>query len=279
MSAYEKLPEGKGFLVEKTESFGQSGIRLALTKKSEGNLELFTTMVCDLVETLDEAASRNRSELELLQMLIKRILNWQQFMSRNNNPLSPEAELGLAGELYFLKTLLISSMPPALALKAWVGPDDAPQDFLIGIGAVEVKATLSSSSFPVKIGSLEQLDDATVSPIFLAAIKFSLSKGGMTLPEMVAEIEGILIEEPDMTSLLNEKLLSAGYITSHAENYSRRFKSKEQRILIVENHFPRLTIGSVPIGVIKASYEINLDYVKDFYVELDIMLENLGVKG
>ncbi|MDX5408583.1 MAG: PD-(D/E)XK motif protein [Chromatiaceae bacterium] len=273
----EKLPEGKGFLVERTESLDKDGIRLALTRKSDGNLELFTAMVCDVVGALDLAASRNFSQTVLLQTLIKRILTWQSFMLRSTNPLGPEAELGLAGELYFLKALIISPLPPSLVLSGWVGPEGAPQDFLLGMGAIEVKATLSSSGFPAKIGSLEQLDDAFVSPIFLAAIKFSSNDNGITLPEMVIDLEHYLINEPELIIQFRERLLLAGYISSHSDKYTRRFEAKEQRFLIVENSFPRLTTGSVPCGVVRASYEINLDHANCDLIGMDMMLKRLGV--
>ncbi|MAD75695.1 MAG: hypothetical protein CML20_13065 [Rheinheimera sp.] len=275
----ERLPEGKGFLVEKTETFGSGGVRLALTRKIDGDLELFTTMVCDIVGSIDVAAAANMSESGLLQTLIKRVLHWQRFMSRNTNPLSPEAELGLAGELYFVKVLLKSHLPSEVVLNAWVGPEDAQQDFLLGQGAIEVKATMSSSGFPVKIGSLEQLDDAVASPLFLAAVKFVGTDEGMTLSGMVTDIEHILREEPEMVNLFYERLLLAGYTASHSEQYTRQFEPKEQRIFIVTNDFPRMTTASVPAGVIRAIYEINLDQVKGFFIELDTMLKKLGVTG
>ena len=53
---------------------------------------------------------------------------------------------------------------------------------------------MSSSGFPVKIGSLEQLDDAVASPLFLAAVRFERIEGGATLPEMVAEVERLGVQ-------------------------------------------------------------------------------------
>ncbi|EKN4900068.1 PD-(D/E)XK motif protein, partial [Yersinia enterocolitica] len=167
----EKLPGGKGFLVERAAAIGSNGLQLALTRQEEGNIELFTSMVCDVVGAIDQGVAEGVVESGLLQILVRRVLAWQQFMSHGSIPLSPEAELGLVGELYFMTILLDSQLPPMEVLSAWVGPDDAPQDFLLGDGAIEVKATMSSSGFPVRISSLEQLDDAVASPLFLAAVR------------------------------------------------------------------------------------------------------------
>ena len=142
-----------------------------------------------------------------------------------------------------------------------------------------MKATMSSSGFPVKIGSLEQLDDAVASPLFLAAVRFERIEGGATLPEMVAEVERRLEDEPGATDLLRERLMVAGYSDAYAGQYSRRFEPKERRILSVSEGFPRLTQGTVPVGVTHALYEINLDHAGDFLSDLDVALRQLGATG
>ncbi|MCG9013401.1 PD-(D/E)XK motif protein, partial [Laribacter hongkongensis] len=248
----------------------------ALTRQAAGSSELFASMACDVVGAIDDAAADGASETRLLRVFLGRVRAWQQFMSRGAGPLSPEAELGLAGELYFMALFLDAGVSPESVLRGWVGPDDAPQDFLLGDGAIEVKATMSSSGFPVKIGSLEQLDDAVASPLFLAAVRFVRGDGGATLPEMVAEIERRLENEPGGVDFLRDRLMVAGYAEAHAGNYSRRFEPKERRVLSVTEGFPRLTPGVVPAGVTRALYEINLDHAGDFLRDFDKVLSQLG---
>lgn len=272
----ERLPEGKGFMVERTDLNGHDGLRLALTRQAAGSSELFASMVCDVVGAIDGAAE-GASESSLLKVFLGRVRAWQQFMSRGAGPLSPEAELGLAGEFFFMAQLLDAGVSHEIVLSGWVGPDDAPQDFLLGNGAIEVKATMSSSGFPVKIGSLEQLDDAVAAPLFLAAVRFSAGEGGSTLPEMVADVERSLEGEPGAVDFLRERLMVAGYLESHAGQYIRRFESKEMRVLSVSEGFPRLTPGVVPAGVTRAVYEINLDHAGDFLRDFDEVLSQLGV--
>lgn len=272
----ERLPEGKGFLVERADLTDHGGLRLALTRQTAGSQELFVSMACDVVGAMDDASSDGYSETRLLKVFLGRVRAWQQFMSRGAGPLSPEAELGLAGELYFMALFLDAGVSPESVLRGWVGPDDAPQDFLLGDGAIEVKATMSSSGFPVKIGSLEQLDDAVASPLFLAAVRFVAGEGGSTLPEMVAEVERRLEGEPGAADFLRERLMVAGYLEAHAGQYSRRFDPKDRRVLSVSEGFPRLTPGFVPAGVTRAVYEINLDHAGDFLRDFDEVLSQLG---
>lgn len=272
----ERLPEGKGFLIERADLADRESLRLALTRQVAGSPELFAAMACDVVGALDDAVAEGAPESKLLRVFVGRVRAWQHFMSREAGPLSPEAELGLAGELYFMALFLDGGVTPESVLRGWVGPDDAPQDFLLGDGAIEVKATMSSSGFPVKIGSLEQLDDAVVSPLFLAAVRFSGGEGGSTLPEMVAEVERRLVSEPGAVVFLHERLMIAGYAEAHAGQYFRRFVPKEKRILSVSGGFPRLTPGVVPAGVSRAIYELNLDHAGDLLRDFNEVLSQLG---
>lgn len=273
----ERLPEGRGFEVIRADPFNNGETWIALTRKEFGNADLFTEMVVDVIGVIDNVAAEK--EEIILRAMLQRILMWQQFMSSGAGPLSSEAQLGLAGELYFLNILLNLGLSSSVILKGWVGPEDSPQDFLLGDGAIEIKATMSTSGFPVKIGNLEQLDDAIVSPLFLAAFKFASSKNGVSIPDMVAEIKFRLKDEPDAVGLFCERLIQVGYVESHAHHYIRKFEFKEQLMFSVREGFPRMTLGSVPLGIHRATYEINLYEAKDFLVDLDEVLKNLGVIG
>lgn len=269
----ERLPVGKGFAIERADSGIEPGLRLALTRQEAGSTELFSSMVFDVVGSIDNGANTGESEAKLLRILIARVIGWQRFMSRGAALLNREAELGLVGELHFMKLLLDAGVSQDLALSGWVGPDDAPQDFLLGDGAIEVKSTMSQKGLSVKVGSLEQLDDSLASPLFLAAVRFSREESGLTLPEMIAELERRLNTASD---LFRERLLHAGYIETHAVNYTRRFESKEVQIFCVTEGFPRLTTGLVPQGVTRALYEINLNHAQSFRSSMDVAMVVLG---
>lgn len=270
----ERLPEGKGFEVVRADPFGDGKTWIALSRKESGSPELFGEMVCDVTGAMD--ASSKEGEVAVLRAMLRRVHMWQQFMSRGAGPLGPEAELGLAGELYFMAQFVKAGCSPVNVLEGWTGPDDAPQDFALGDGAVEVKATMSTSSFPVKVGSLEQLDDAVASPLFLAAVRFARADTGATLPDMVAEVERLFVDEPGAVDYLRERLLVAGYSESHASQYHRRFEPRERRMYAVVDGFPRLTSGVVPAAVSKAIYEINLDHAGEFLCDFDAVLLQLG---
>lgn len=257
----EKLPAGQGFSVELADSDRTFQLRLALTRRAAGSSELFAAMVCDVVGALDEAASAGSDETKLLQVFLGRVRAWQEFMRKGSQPLSPEAEVGLVGELTLLRAIVDAGVPAISAIESWVGPLDGIHDFEIGLGALEVKATLSTTGFPAKIGSLEQLDDSAREPLLLAGARFRQTETGQVLPELVAEMRDVAAGDAEAVRLLSERLIAAGYFDAHMDRYVRRFNLVDTRVVEVKDGFPRLTPGRVPLGVTRASYEIDLDRV------------------
>lgn len=276
LGAAEKLPEGQGFAVERADPEGDGSLWLALTRKCAGSAELFATMTCDIVGTLDEAVAAGADEAKLVRVFISRVGAWQEFMRKGTQALSPEAEIGLIGELTLLRAIIDAGVPSTLVIESWVGPLDGIQDFELGTGALEVKATLSSAGFPAKIGSLEQLDDTTRQPLFVAGARLRQTASGKNLPEIIGAMRLAIKDEAESERLFTERLLAAGYIDSHADRYPRRFEQAGVRVVEVANDFPRLTLGKTPAGIIKAMYEIDLDKVPGEDVGIEGALKKLG---
>ena len=255
--AGEKLPDGQGFLVERADPNGDGKTWLALTRKAAGGLELFSAMANDVAAALE--AGHVADESRLLRMFLGRVRAWQEFMRKGAQVLSPEAEIGLIGELAFLSAVMQAGVPPHLAMEDWVGPFDAVQDFVVGTGAVEVKATVSSHGFSAKIGSLEQLDDSVRKPLFVAGAKLSLRESGRSLPEFASLVREILDGDAGAVAMFSDRLLAAGYHGEHIDRYQRRFSVEGIRVVEVGDGFPRIVPGNVPPGIRRVMYEIDFD--------------------
>jgi hypothetical protein len=276
LAASEKLPEGQGFAVERADPESTGHIWLALTRKSAGSAELFTAMACDVVGALDESAAAGADESKLLRVFISRVGAWQEFMRKGSQVLTPEAEIGLVGELTLLRMIIDAGVPLAVAVESWVGPLDGIRDFELGTGALEVKATLSAAGFPAKIGSLEQLDDSTRHPLFLVGVRLRQTEAGDSLPVLVAALREAARQDAEITRLLGERLLAAGYFDLHAERYMRGFILAAARMIEVKEDFPRLTPGRVPAGITRATYEIDLDKAAGNNIDAVAALKKLG---
>lgn len=276
LPASDKLPEGQGFAVERADPDGSGKLWLALTKKSSGSEELFAAMACDVIGALDEAAAAGADDSKLLRLLVGRVGAWQEFMRKGTQALSYEAELGLIGELTLLCAIIDAGVSPELATELWVGPLDGIQDFELGTGALEVKTTLSTTGFPAKIGSLQQLDDGVRQPLFVVGLRLRQSSEGRNLSDAVDTIRSIVEDNPEARRILGERLLAAGYIDAHIDQYTRRFELAGMRIIEVSDGFPRLTSGNAPAGVIRAMYEIDLDKTPGENVGVEAALKKLG---
>ena len=276
LTAADKLPEGQGFAVERVDHEGNGRLWLALTRKSAGSAELFAAMSCDVVGALDDAVAAKADEAKLLRVLVGRVGAWQEFMRKGTQALTPEAEIGLIGELTLLRAIIDAGVPSVQAIVSWVGPLDGIQDFDLGTGALEVKATLSATGFPAMIGSLEQLDDSTRQPLFVAGARLRQTESGQNLPAIVEAMRLAIKGNAEAERLLAERLIAAGYVDSHADRYPRQFEQAGIRVVQVAKDFPRLTSGTVPAGIMRAMYEIDLDKAPGDNVGVGGALKELG---
>jgi len=271
------LPQGHGFEVFWLSDDPTGGDRrwAALARRTGGSLELFIMMAEDLVRLLE--GSRTGDEDNVLHRFLARIRAWQDFMDRHREGmLSPEAEVGLFGELVIIDLMIDAGVPERDVLDAWQGPLDSLQDFVLGSGGVEAKTTLSAGGFPVTISSLEQLDDSLRQPLFLAAVRLALDGTGMTLPAMADKIREKLQGNQAVLDTFEVRLVQAGLLQTAADRYSRCFLQTAISILPVQDGFPRLTKSDIHPAIRKAHYEIDLDLAGVRDIGLRRALELLG---
>jgi hypothetical protein len=274
----EQLPQGKGFVVMRTDLGANKPGRtwIALSRQSQGRLDFFALMAVDLVSIL--ATTRDAGGERPIHAFLDRIRAWQEFMRRGDDGLlGSEAEVGLFGEIEMLLTIIRAGFPTDSAVNAWQGPLGGIQDFRLGTGAIEVKSTLSSSGFPAKVGSLEQLDDSLIQPLFLAAVKLVLAPHGRTLPELIRSARDTQPNGGLTLAAFDSKLIHAGYIDQTAAGYTRRFSVVTIRLLSVTDGFPRLTSTNVPAEISSARYDLDLDLVQGADIMIDNAFEKLGV--
>lgn len=274
----KSLPNGRGFDVCLLDAHSPKigTIWIALCRRPEASLDLFSTMANDLAAVLTPESGV--TEQELLNLCLRRIRAWQDFMGRDaSDILAPEEELGLFGELTILETLVNGGLRPDTAVNAWQGPEHGLQDFHIGHGAVEVKSSLSPRGFPARIASLDQLDDAIRQPLIIAAVRIKIESSGSTLPELALKCRNMVNGGESGVSEFDSKLVHAGYIYSSADRYRRRLSPIEIRFISLDEKFPRLTRQTVPLAITHSSYTVDIDMVSGAQIlSLNEALEKLG---
>jgi hypothetical protein len=233
-------------------------------------------MASDVVGTLDANVNEIVEESDLLGVFLGRVRGWQEFMRKGSQALSPEAEIGLIGELSILAALVISGLSPHVSVEAWLGPLGGVQDFEIGMGALEVKSTISSAGFPAHIGSLDQLNDSKRQPLFIVGARFKQNVIGKNLPDFVDSVRSLISDDHHTKRVFSDRLISAGYFDAHFERYPRRFVLSSFRVLEVVEDFPRITQSTIHPVITRVTYSIDLDQIKAETVELVTMLKKLG---
>jgi hypothetical protein len=162
--------------------------------------------------------------------------------------LSEEAQLGLRGELHFLRRLI-----PILgnsALDAWTGPQKQPHDFRLGNIEIEVKATQGITHTHI-INGLGQLIPSPDHSLYVYSIRLAPAgaDAGATLPE---DIEATRRAFQPLAQIRLDKILKDrfAYRSEHAGYYSARLQLADKpRLVPVDDSCPRLTsalIASVP---------------------------------
>ncbi|EKP0247193.1 MULTISPECIES: MZA anti-phage system associated PD-(D/E)XK motif protein MzaD [Aeromonas] len=267
------LPAATGFTFKKIKLGNNNEEWLALVRQPGGNLDLFATVVTDLVAVL--LGSSILDGRQLLNIFMKRLRAWMSFMKKGATMLGPEAELGLVGELQCMSTLLAAGCSAESVVEGWTGPMDGLQDFQLGHGAIEVKSTLAKDGFSASILSLEQLDDSVRKPLFLCACRFSVDPSGVSLPVRIASLKEQMDEATAV--VFGFALLHAGYLDAHADLYTRQFVEVSTRYMLIDETFPRLTGGNVPVGVVRAKYEIELDAIDAKECLADAAIEMIGM--
>ncbi|WP_394241140.1 PD-(D/E)XK motif protein [Halopseudomonas laoshanensis] len=272
-----QLPQGKGFKMVRA-GLGKSGGDhqwLAIVRQPTGPLELFATMVADISNFL--ASSEQLNEQLLYRRFLGRVRGWQEFMRRGGDGLSSEAELGLVGELNALSMLVTKNVPLYTVVNSWKGPAGGLHDYSFGTGALEVKSTMTSGAFRVRITSLEQLDDPVIPPLYLMAMRFSDGDRGKTLTQIIEGIRSHLDADLGASILFEQALLDVGYLDMHSDKYTQRYQLHEVRIHLVDAEFPRLTSSSISPCILRAQYELDLSLINAENCSFDATLTALGV--
>ncbi|MBF0214390.1 MAG: PD-(D/E)XK motif protein, partial [Magnetococcales bacterium] len=128
-----QLPQGHGFRVERVrhETPSQAKVWVSLARQPVGSLDMFSRMAEDVIGML--RGCEHVDDRMLFRLFIDRIEAWQEFMHQGRAlVLGPEAEVGLGGELFFLKLLLERGLSATAILDGWQGPLDGRHDFLVG---------------------------------------------------------------------------------------------------------------------------------------------------
>jgi len=265
------LPSARGLevVVIPTEN-AQIGFTIQLVLREQRFDDVFDAIINDVIEVV----ARVQTEPAAISAFIRRLKHWQKFLEQvGPNGLSREAQQGLYGEIWFLRERLIPLLGLYPALLTWVGPSGAHQDFLLQSCAIEVKTTGMKEPQQLIIQSERQLDDTGLTTLFLFHLSVDVRDGvGEPLVTMVASIRQLLQADVAALELFEDRLLEAGYVQLHAQQYERTGYSIRQTLLYqIRDSFPRIIGTDLKPGVGAVRYAIAAAECRHFVVTEDVL--------
>ncbi|MCA1837637.1 MAG: PD-(D/E)XK motif protein, partial [Actinobacteria bacterium] len=96
------------------------------------------------------------------------------------------------------------------------------------------------------------------------------------LSERVKEVSDELRSDMATLHTFENRVLQAGFSPAMADRYPRRFCEGGARILPVSGAFPRLTRAVIGKGILRAKYEIDVDFIQTGEISLASALRSLG---
>jgi hypothetical protein len=219
-------------------------------------LPVFAELCRDIVEF-----SRHNAHTALPSgLVLSRIERWRSLMLPQPAGLSRSQIRGLIGELIVLEKELLSQLLPDQAISAWTGPLGASQDFHLPDGRkLEVK-TVDRQSDRIHINGLDQLDSGG-DPLELIVVRLEDTgidaEGAITAARLISLLRARLSSAPAALQAFEVLLGFVGWVDgAEADGVAVRLERIDR--YGVHDDFPRLTPGTVPAGIVDATYELLL---------------------
>lgn len=233
---------------------------MALRLRQLGLSGVFGRLCQDLLDALGTVSD----EAALVTLFRDRLTLWKRLFDHGSaGLLEPYQVKGMLAELLVLEAIVLGGRrSPLEAVTAWVGQTGADQDFQFSDEAIEVKA-VGPGAESILISSLQQLDAPVPLRISVHTMRPASpgEAGAIGLNSLVPRVEGHLAASPDALSAFKGRLLEGGYVESpHYDTILFQPMSSEE--FPVTATFPKLTVASVPMGVMSASYAISLDFLR-----------------
>ena len=222
--------------------------------------ELFMSEISRIIIGINDAKTFE-------EVLIKLFEDWKSYFVDEMDSFSPQKQLGLFGEMYFMYKVLFQELGIAPALNAWKGYQKNRHDFELPSISFEIKATTTNSPLKVKISNEKQLEKGKLKHLYLTVynVVSSESKVG-DLPKIIASISKEISNDPRALNEFKRNVMSLGYNFEKEEEYNRSYSliNKGKEYYEIENTFPSIRIKELgklnkSNALLDIKYSINID--------------------
>jgi hypothetical protein len=272
------VPAFSGLELSSHSEIGDNAARLTITVRAPQ--PALNDIFCSFAQDVTEVTAAQPTEALAARAFFNRLHQWQRLLQKAGpEGLTNEQQLGLFGELWYLREAVLTALSPDQAVSAWTGPDAAAADYqFVGGVAAEVKTTQGKAPYLLSISSERQLDDAGWRGLFLVHVPVEIVRTtGETLPELVASVRTLVSIDAVADALFAEKLLAAGYADVHADRYTRRgYRTGELHCYRVIDGFPRIVTADLANGVGSVQYLLSVAACQTYEVSCSTIFSGEG---
>jgi hypothetical protein len=256
--------KGIGLNVEK-DGPGNNILSLTLEDSSSVDLQIFSIFCKELADE-----TMHLDGIELVNQSVATLKSWSEWFSALNDGLSQIKLIGLLGEMYALNNYLIPALGNDLAIRAWLGPEGAQQDFVADNFSIEVKAHHSGFIDKIHISSIGQLDSVATEKFFILKVDFSSSENhsSYSLLSLSQSIAKQLSRNPSALSDFTKKYNSI-VMGASEDKLIKSFSLVSESIYEVTDKFPMIKSDDLDSAIIKSTieYAIDVSQIKDFLIQ------------
>lgn len=268
ISINQKIPQLNGIdiQIDKYEKNNQLVFRLL----SKNDIDIFYTLCNDLIHSTKQV----KNEVYAIQIILKRLEQWQYFLKSDRKLIDKKQLKGLIGELYLIKKYLLANYNAEEVLAFWKAPLQSVQDFELNNMTIEVKTKSSVNS--ITISSYEQLF-TELDNLYLFVVTLSDStkntNHSINIYNIIKDIKELIgVDNLLLIENFSNLLMQYGFIEL-LEYEDLYFIISSDEFYEVAQDFPKII--DIPDGIEKLNYKINLDTCKKFLVEENIF----NIKG
>jgi hypothetical protein len=263
--------------IELTPDLKQKGKNLLVFKLVNSlHRDIFSSLCEDLITSI----SSETNEQQLVRILLNRFEKWKSLFTQVvSEGLSPEAQRGLFGELYFLRKFLKGNHNYTSIINTWQGTSKEIRDFQMHNWALEVKTTHGNNHQRIHISNERQLDASNIENLFLYHISLEkVQNSGESLNDIVYSISNLLISDIVALNRFKAKLYEGGYFDHHKQVYdSVGYFIRGDVFYGVKDEFPRIQEKELRSGIGDVKYTIIASQCEAYIQTEEMIFQNLVI--